>query len=296
MPGVDFGWVIQPVPRPNMVPADLHEYNRTAIRMLSPQFSTIWMEDHFQWDDRPVLEAFATMAYVAAEFPAYKIGSIVFGQSYRNPALLAKMGATLQYLSGGRFIMGLGAGWKEDEYRAYGFPYPPAGVRVRELEEAVQIIRAMWTQSPATFIGEHYRIEGAHCEPRPNPMIPLHIGGGGERHTLRIAARYADAWNFNFGTVEEFRHKLEVLTQHCQAVGRDVREIALTYYGVVDLPEDPATFAPRADMFILGPTPTDVVAHLRPFIDLGVSHILVRTTSLATLERFRDEVVPALTR
>lgn len=292
---LDFGWVVQPTPTHNMSPADLHAYNRAAIRALSPQFSTIWMEDHFQWGDNPTLEAFSTMAYLAAEFPAYKVGSIVLGQSYRNPALLAKMAANLHYLSGGRVVLGIGAGWKRDEYDAYGYPYPGAGARVEQLAETIQILRALWTTPLATFRGKHYTIEEAYCDPRPDPMIPIHVGGGGEKATLKVVAQYADAWNFNFGTAEEMAHKLEVLKRHCGDVGRPFEDIALTYYGIVDLPTDPSTFSPGY-FYTLGPTPAEAIAGLRAFVDLGVSHILVRTSNLATLERFRDEVAPALTR
>jgi alkanesulfonate monooxygenase SsuD/methylene tetrahydromethanopterin reductase-like flavin-dependent oxidoreductase (luciferase family) len=295
VPTLDFGWVVQPIPWPDMLPADLHEYTRASIRALSPHFSTIWVEDHLQWGGYPTLEAFATIAYLAAEFPQYRIGSIVFGQGYRNPALLAKMAATLQYLSGGRFILGLGAGWKEDEHRAYGYPFPPGRVRVAQLAEAIQLMRAMWTQSPATFTGKHYTVEHAYCEPRPDPMIPIHVGGGGEKETLSVVARYADAWNFNLSGLEEFQHKLGVLKQHCQAVGRTFHEIALTYYTMVDLSSHAPRVVPRKDfLYLLGPTPANAIAQLRPFVELGVSHILLRTANLQTLERFGAEVAPAL--
>lgn len=288
---VDFGWVIQNVPRPGLEQADLLAYNRASIQELSQRFTTVWMEDHFQVGDRPVLEAWATLAFFAAEFPDLKFGHIVLGQSYRNPALTAKMAATLQYLTGGRYIMGIGAGWKEDEYQAYGYPFPSAGVRVAQLEETIAIFRALWTQASATFHGEHYHIENAVCEPRPNPMIPLHIGGGGERATLRVVARHADAWNGNFMDADAFAHKLDVLRGHCREIGRNPDEIALTYYGYVDLPDDPAQFTQR-DFFVIGPTPAAAIEQLHRFVDLGVSHILIRSSSLDTLRRFRDEVVP----
>ncbi len=294
MPQLDFGWVVQPVVRTNMQPGDLLEYNRASIRALSPHFSTLWVEDHLQWGDRPMVEALVTMSFLAAEFATYKIGAIVLGQSYRNPALLAKMAATLHYLSGGRFIMGIGAGWKEDEYEAYGYPFPSAKVRMEELEETIQIFRTMWTQSPATFRGQHYHVEQAYCSPRPNPMIPILVGGGGEKLLLRIVARYADAWNLNLCSPEVYRHKLDVLRQHCQEVGRNPDEIQLTYYADVDFPADPATFGQNARWYMFGPTPKDAVEQLRPFVEMGVSHLIVRTSSIETLERFRDEVVPAL--
>ena len=297
MPPLDFGWVIQPTPWPNMVPADLWAYNQAAIRLLSPDFSTLWVEDHLQWSDRPTLEAFSTMSYLAAAYPRFRIGSIVFGQGYRNPALLAKMAATLHYLSGGRFVLGIGAGWKEDEHRAYGYPFAPGAARVAQLAEAVAVMRALWTHSPATFRGHYYSVENAYCEPRPSPAIPLHIGGAGEKATLGVVARHADAWNFNLGGPDALRKKLAILRAHCEAVGRDIREIALTYYTMIDLaPRANAPAVSKDFCYLLGPTPADAVAQLLPFIQLGVSHILLRTANLETIERFSAEVAPALRR
>jgi alkanesulfonate monooxygenase SsuD/methylene tetrahydromethanopterin reductase-like flavin-dependent oxidoreductase (luciferase family) len=294
VPQLDFGWVTQPVVRENMQPADLLEYNRASIRALSPHFSTIWVEDHLQWGGRPMIEALVTMSFLAAEFPAYRIGAIVLGQSYRNPALLAKMAATLHYLSGGRLIMGIGAGWKVDEYESYGYPFPSAKTRIEELTETIQIFRAMWTQSPATFHGQHYSIENAYCSPLPDPQIPILVGGGGEKLLLRVVAEHADAWNVNLCTPDVFRHKLEVLRQHCQDVGRNPDEIQLTYYADVDLPSDPSDFDQSSGRYMIGPTSKDAIEQLRPFVEMGVSHLIVRTSNLATLERFRDEVAPTL--
>ena len=289
---VDFGWVVQPIPQDDLEIADLHDYNRAALQLLSPHFSTVWVEDHFQWDDTPTLEVWTTLTYLAAEFPQFKFAPIVLGQGYRNPALTAKMAATLQYLTGGRFIMGIGAGWKEDEYRAYGYDFPGAGVRIAQLADTIEIMRGMWTNSPATYQGQHYSITNAYCEPRPTPMIPIHVGGSGEKSTLKVVARLADAWNFGFDTSDAMRHKLEILKQHCTDVGRDFNSIQLTYYGVADFPADPAAFSPGVGL-TLGPTPADAIAQLQPFIDLGVSHILIRTINLATLQRFVAEVAPA---
>lgn len=292
--GITFGWVVQPTTFGAMTASDLMAYNRESLRALSPAFTTIWMEDHFFWADRPTLEAWTTMTTLAAEFPRFAVGAIVLGQSYRNPALTAKMGATLHWLTGGRFIMGIGAGWREDEYRAYGYPYPRAGVRIGQLEDTIQIMRALWTQSPATYQGHYYSIENAYCEPRPDPPIPIHVGGSGEKKTLRVVAQYADAWNTGFGLFEEFVHKREVLRQHCQDVGRDFATLPITYYGTAHLPNDPAEFKDDPGTLILGPTAADAIRQLRCYIELGVTHVLIRSRDLATLRRFVAEVAPAL--
>jgi alkanesulfonate monooxygenase SsuD/methylene tetrahydromethanopterin reductase-like flavin-dependent oxidoreductase (luciferase family) len=303
---VTFGWVISPTPSPFFTPEEtstpvkagrtLMEANERWIEATRPHFDTVWAEDHFQWDKRPVLEAVTTLTYLAGRHPGMRFGHLVLGQSYRNPALTAKMAANLQLMTGGNFILGIGAGWKEDEYRAYGYPYPPADVRVDQLEEAVQIIRAMWTQSPANFQGEHYRIENAECQPQPDPPIPLLIGGGGEKKTLRVVAKYADWWNHNFCTAEEYAHKQKVLQAHCRDVGRDPGEIVHTYYGVISLVDDPSKVEKR-EFHVVGGTPDMVTAELEQFVKLGVKHFQLRILGFPNIDpliMFIDKVLPRI--
>ncbi len=228
MSTVEFGLMLQPFPL-HFAGIELYEYNRRLIRSLSPGFTTLWVEDHLQLGEIATHECMTTLSYFAGEFPQFRVGALVLCQSYRNPALTAKMAANLQLLSGGRFILGLGAGWKEDEYHAYGYPFPDTKTRLEELEEAAIIMKAMWTSSPSTYKGKHYSIRDAYCEPQPNPSIPLLIGGGGEEKTLAIVARRADWWNFNSCSVEEYAHKVAILKSHCIRIGRDPAEIKLTY-------------------------------------------------------------------
>src|SRR5215217_2942520 len=141
-----------------------------ALELITGHFDSAWIIDHLQFGADDMLEGFTALSYMAARHPQLRFGHTVLCQSFRNPALLAKMGATLQFLSGGRFLLGLGAGWHEEEYRAYGYDFPPPGVRVAQLEETVQIIRALWTTPRATFAGQHYHITEAICEPRPDPV------------------------------------------------------------------------------------------------------------------------------
>src|SRR5213080_4501828 len=147
----------------------------TSLPSLANDYESLWISDHFFWNDIPTLEVWTALTYMAARWPGFKVGPMVLGQSYRNPALLAKMGATLQNLTGGRFIMGLGAGWKEDEYHAYNYPFPDTKTRLEQLEEAAIIAKAMWSSRPATFVGKHYSIHDAYCEPQPRTPIPLLI-------------------------------------------------------------------------------------------------------------------------
>ena len=168
------------------------------------------------------------LTWMAARYPGPMLGTVVMCNSFRSPSLLAKMSASLQEMSTGRLILGYGAGWYEDEYRSYGFDYPSAGVRVDMLEEGVQIIKKMWVDSPANFRGKYYQIDNVYCEPRPDPQPVLMLGGGGERKTLRVVAQYADWWNDVMRPIPDLSRKLEILKQHCEAVGRDYNSIRKT--------------------------------------------------------------------
>ena len=221
MATVDFGLMLRHNDPGYSLP-ELLNYNRSCIETLSPAFTTLWLEDHMQVGAVDALESLTTLSYLAATYPQFNVGTLVLSQSYRNPALLAKMLANLQHLTTGRVILGIGAGWKEDEYRSYGYPFPPLKMSMEQLEEAVQLILAMWsTQQPATFEGKHYSIHEAYCAPLPSPTIPILIGGGGEQRTLSLVARYADWWNFNSVPVEEYARKVDILKQHCKRVGRN---------------------------------------------------------------------------
>lgn len=239
-----------------------------------------------------LLESWTTLSYLAAEFPRFTYGHLVDCQSFRNPGLLAKMGATLQYLTGGRFIMGLGAGWREEEYLAYGYDFPNPGVRVAQLAETIEILRAMWTQSPATYRGRHYRVEQAYCEPRPDPMIPIMIGSAGKK-AMEVAARLADAWTWGGSLEERFKPLCEQLWRNCEAIGRDPCEIAIWCELEVEFPEDPADFLQSSqEEYKLGPTTADAIAQLRPYVDFGVSHFILHVGDLPTLQRLCAEVLP----
>lgn len=154
---VDFGLIIRPTPYD--LPANgLVEYNWRSIQALPPIFTTLWVEDHFQWGENAALECLTTLSFLTAKFPNFHLGTLVLNQSHFNPALLAKMAANLQLLSRGRLILGLGVGWREDENRAYGYPFPPSKIRLDQLEEAILIIQSMWTSRSANFAGKYYQI------------------------------------------------------------------------------------------------------------------------------------------
>jgi alkanesulfonate monooxygenase SsuD/methylene tetrahydromethanopterin reductase-like flavin-dependent oxidoreductase (luciferase family) len=295
---LEFGLQLKAFPRDNGT--DLLRFYDDQVAGLPPEFTSLWMSDHLQFGDDPVLEGWTWLTYLAARYPRFKVGHLVLGQGYRNPALLAKMGATLQVLSGGRFILGLGAGWHEEEYRAYGYGYPSRGVRVTQLAEALQIIRMMWTQPRATFRGEHYLIDDAICEPKPDPVPPIFVGSPGPR-VIRVAAKYADGWTWD-APIETYGPPHAELLKACAEIGRDPATVWKLTFADLDFPEDPATFRGRYEhsyypgmyMSQLGPTPADAVEQLSPLIALGVSHIIVSGSTKRTIERFAEEAIPEL--
>jgi alkanesulfonate monooxygenase SsuD/methylene tetrahydromethanopterin reductase-like flavin-dependent oxidoreductase (luciferase family) len=291
MATVDFGLML----RHNDPGHSLHEllsYNQSCIEALSPAFTTLWLEDHMQVGAIDALESLTSLSYLAAAYPRFNVGTLVLSQSYRNPALLAKMLANLQMLTAGRVILGIGAGWKEDEYRSYGYSFPALKTRMEQLEEAVQVIRAMWSTQPATFEGKHYSIQDAYCVPQPSPAIPILIGGGGEQRTLALVARYANWWNFNSVPLEEYGHKVDILKQHCERVGRNFSEIKLTYLGTLSVSEDPAHVQRNPGKHYIAGNAAEVTRELERFQAIGVTHFMLRIPDLETLAYFVAHVAP----
>jgi alkanesulfonate monooxygenase SsuD/methylene tetrahydromethanopterin reductase-like flavin-dependent oxidoreductase (luciferase family) len=309
MSNVQFGWHLHsfPVDGSN-APAFVEQISR-ALDLVQHHFDSVWVDDHFwpwarwQADETPYLECLTTIAYYAARYPTLKFGASVLCQSYRNPGLLAKMVANLQLLTGGRFLFGIGAGWMEEEYRAFDIDFPKPAVRIAQLEETIQLIQQLWTQTPASYSGKYYRLQDAYLMPKPDPIPPLLIGGGGEQLTLRVVAKYADWWNIPGGTLENYARKLAVLRQHCEEVGRDFETIVKSWsaeaVAVAATEEEARRIAgasPYNNNAIVG-TPEQVAEQLQQFVDLGVSYLIVRVLDFpetAGLQRFAEEVMPRL--
>ena len=298
---LEFGLLIPPTPRGSTIEAMLAANDR-LLAACSAQGLTAWFVDHFQFAERPYLECLALLAHSAGRCPGVRVGTLVLGQGYRKPALVAKAAATLQLLTGGRFILGIGAGWKEDEYRAYGWPFPPAATRLDELDEAIRIIKALWRDAPATFTGRHYQIADAICEPRPDPSPVLMVGGGGEKRTLRLAAEHADWWNVDYLSPEAYARKLRILHDHCEAIGRDPATIVPTAFCLMSISHDesrvvrtpPINYPPTAH--ILSGGPAEVIDKIGAFTELGVSHIQLMFLDYPRgdgIDIFLEEVLPA---
>jgi len=283
----------------------VEDLNR-ALELVTGHFDSAWIIDHLQFGDADVLEGFTALTYLAALHPQLKFGHTVLCQSFRNPALLAKMGATLHFLSGGRFILGLGAGWHEEEYRAYGYDFLPAHVRVEQLEEALQIIKAMWAEEKATFEGKYYRVIEARCEPKPDPTPTVMVGAFRPK-MLRLTAKYADWWNVSSTGIQGYRRMAEAFERACAEVGRDPSTVRRSWGGgcaCAPTQAEAEVFAGGLysadnafdDFGFIG-TPKQVVEQMHPFIDLGVDYFMFDCggfPKLTTLEMLINEVLPAL--
>lgn len=226
---------------------------RLALAADAGPWESLWVYDHFHTvpapTDEATHEAWTLMSAFAAVTDRIRLGQMCTCMSYRDPAVLAKVAATVDHVSGGRLEMGIGAGWYEHEWRAYGFGFPGIGERLARLREGVEIFRQAWTTGTATLHGEHYQVDGAIVRPLPLQAggIPMWIAGGGEKVTLRIAAEYASATNFSVGDLAEFARKNAILDAHCAAIGRDAAQITRSANANVIIADTPAEAAERID-------------------------------------------------
>jgi len=248
-----FGLQIPSFTFPGVEDGELFEkVAQIAVTAEESGFDSVWVMDHFYQIQNvgprtdPMFEAYTTLSAIAARTRRAGLGAMVTGVTYRNPALLAKIVTTLDVISSGRAILGIGAAWNDDEHAGYGFDFPPVRERMGRLEEGLQICRAMFTEEAPSFVGRYYKLSGALNRPRPiRGDIPVLVGGGGEQKTLRLVAEHADACNI-FGDVSTIRHKLEVLDRHCEAVGRDPAEIQRTRLGGLLIAETAAEAEQKA--------------------------------------------------
>lgn len=318
------GWRLDLVDTP---PAD-HWFTISdlAARADAGPWESVWVYDHMHTspltETEATHEAWSLMAALGATTSRVRLGQMCTCIGYRNPAMLAKTAATVDMISGGRVEMGIGAGWYQHEWEAYGFGFPSAGTRLGMLDEGVQIMRQAWSEGVVSFAGEHYEVDGAIVQPRPlqEGGIPVWIAGGGERKTLRMAAAYADYTNFD-GTPEGFAHKSEVLHRHCADIGRDPAEITRTANYNVAIAETEREVADRLAFLRdrmaryvgadeaerqLGAyeglpavgTPEQIVEKLTELKNLGMEYGIFYFPEIATdtsgLELFEREVIPAL--
>jgi alkanesulfonate monooxygenase SsuD/methylene tetrahydromethanopterin reductase-like flavin-dependent oxidoreductase (luciferase family) len=276
-----------------------------VLDIAAQSFSSLWVSDHLMTEPPYFrMDVWTELTWIAARYPGPMLGTIVLANSYRHPPLMAKMAASLQAFSRGRLILGYGAGWHEDEYRAYGYEFPSTRVRIQQMVEAVEIMRRMWTLSPASFRGKYYQIDRAYCEPRPDPQPILMIGGEGEKLTLRAVAQYADWWNSTLRPLDVLRHKLQVLEQHCRDVGRDFTSIRKTMTRTVFLAPDRSAAEQRAGARLqsnqppFAGEPAALVDHLDELVDLGFDMfqmVFAGFPDTTDMRLFVDKVLPHFT-
>ena len=285
-------------------PVEAYEtMTRVAQEAEALGFDSIWLYDHFHTVPFPsqevTFECWVSTAALARDTKTIRIGQMVTCNGYRNPALLAKMASTVDVLSHGRLNFGIGAGWYEHEYRAYGYDYPDAPERLRYLREAIQVILAMWTQEEATFEGKYYHVRGAINQPKgvQKPHIPILIGGSGEKVTLKLVAQYGDACNIG-GDIDTIKHKFDVIKQHCETVGRDYHSIHRTsssacIMGVSEeaalsqlKPMERQMLETQRQSAIIG-TPAEVRRRLGEYEEAGVQELILTFPNIIKLESMR---------
>lgn len=308
MSRIDFGVMLR------QKKIEYSEIRETARLCDELGYHSVWLYDHVLGMgaiEMDIYEAWTLMAALAEATENIRIGTMVLCNSFRPPALLAKMGATLDVISGGRLELALRAGWFEPEYRAYGYPYPSARTRIEQLAESVKIIRAMWTEEKPSFQGKHYRIEEAYCNPKPvqKPHPPIMIGGAGGKYLLRVVAELADEWNCPANHAEAYDGKLEILKGHCRDVGRDIKEIRISQQTVCVLAKDEEELAeklPKAqrrygffgniESFGIVGTPKRCIEKIKENEEKGITKYSIFFSDIMnpdTLRLFAEEVMSA---
>jgi len=305
-------------------PPNFKYVKEVALQSEKLGFDSIWIYDHFFYEGYrdieteqvpDLLDCTTVMSALAALTNTVRIGSLVLCNSFRNPSLTAKIGATLDMISNGRLEFGIGAGWKENEYIAYGYPFPSPAVRIAQLKEAVTIIKKMWTEEKPSYKGKYYEIREALCEPKPvqKPHPPIWIGGEGEKLTLRVVAELADGSNW-YGTPEHFAHKLRVLENHCAKVGRSFDEIKKSWIGELFLLPKGSNVKSNIEKYLacmhvpegskaaseyakyvrrnIAGTPDECISKIKEYVKLGVTRFYFESSTTKSRAQFVEEVMP----
>jgi F420-dependent oxidoreductase-like protein len=267
-------------------------------------FESAWVFDHllpiFSDPTGPCLEGWTTLAALAMVTHHVRIGVMVTGNTYRHPAVLAKMATTLDIISQGRLILGMGAGWFALEHETFGIPFPPVKERLQRLDETLTVIGRLWREDCVTFDGQYYQLREARLNPRPlqQPHPPLLVGASGEQVALRIVAQHADIWNA-FGSPEVFRHKIAKLAEHCRTIGRDpetIEKSVLLQMTLTDDAEAKRRARENESWGMLAGNSAEIREQIEHYVAVGVTHLVISLAApydLTTLRRFATEVIPA---
>jgi F420-dependent oxidoreductase-like protein len=278
-------------------------------------YNSVWLDDHLMYRNTSILECWTTLSALASVTHKIRLGTMVTSNGFRNPALLAKMAATVDVISNGRLEFGIGSGAQKEEHIAYGFKFPNPPARINRMQETIEILKKMWTQEKTSYDGKNYRIINAVCEPKPlqKPYPPITVGGSGEKYTLNVTAKYANRFDFGFlQDIEQFKHKLEVLENHCKRVGRDYTEIEKSCWpgGQILLEETPEKIDHVVQRFMpknlsredfekcsLVGSPEECVGKIKSFRDLGVTNFMLffgDLPDLCSLRLFAETVANKL--
>jgi F420-dependent oxidoreductase-like protein len=289
--------------------------SRAAQALDASAFDSLWLYDHFLYEGgysghpvaEPAMECFTTLGAIAAQTQRIRLGQLVLGVPYRNPALTAKMATTLDLISHGRSILGLGAGWHQREYEAYGWgEFEPGPVRLRRLDEATRVILKLWAEPPASFRGEFYSLDQVRDLPPPvqRPHPPILIGGSGEKVTLRLVARYAQMCNVS-GSPDAASRLFEILRSHCERAERPYSEITRSIYATVIVGRDDADVAAKRERLgafipargaLIG-TPSELIDMFAEYAQAGCQYVIFRTPDwldVEPIQLFSEQVIPAL--
>jgi F420-dependent oxidoreductase-like protein len=290
------------------------EARDAAIAFDQLGFESLWVCDHVYGvplPKLPILEAWSQLAAVAAVTEQAKLGTLVTPPFFRNPAILAKQMATIDHISNGRVIAGLGAGWFEPEFEGTGSPFPSTRERLRALEEMIQILKGMWTEETFSFEGKHFRVKDVICEPKPEKRPEILVGGGGEKVLMGIVARHADTWNNMAVFQAQLAHKIEALKRRCDEVGRDFDELEISQQCMVVLAEDDATaqeglakavkvygghMGGQIEAHGIWGSPDGVIERIEKHRTLGVNQFIIEFFGRDTREParlFAEKVMPA---
>ena len=280
------------------------EILRSSVRADETGWDGVWIADHFmpnaEDSSGPMHEAWGVLAALAARTERVRLGPLVCGNTYRNPAVLLKQAVTVDHISGGRVVLGMGAGWQENEHVAYGIGFGTFSQRFAKLEESLQVLRALRDTERVDFVGQEYQLQDAPLAPKPVGPLPILVGGGGERKTLRLVAQYAEEWNV-WGTPEILATKGEVLDEHCEQVGRDPSTVRRTAVALLFLCDTEADATRLRERNIPRPTligtPPQLQERIQAYVDAGVDEVIVPDFTLGeapgkddVLDRFLAEV------
>jgi F420-dependent oxidoreductase-like protein len=293
---------------------DREQFDRVRDAVLECEqlgYDSVWLDDHLMFKKQPILESWTTLAALSTVTSKIRLGTMVLCNGFRNPAVLAKMAATLDVISNGRLEFGIGAGVQEDEHEAYGVPFHKPHVRISRLNESVEIMKKLWTQEKTSYTGKYYTTKGAVCEPKPvqKPHPPITIGGSGETLTLKVTAQHANRYDWgHVPSMDMYKHKLEVLENRCKAVGRDFKEIEKSCWlgGQIFIVSDQKELDKKVAQlkpenvsledfkkFNFVATPDDCLREIRRYTSLGVTYFMLffgDLPSTGSLRLFAEKV------